>query len=107
MKIVIKQQPETPLPWRFSPWHIEEADGGIRAEDGHLIGTFAVDRDGIYAVHAANLCPLLIEALRAVLAEYRPTYRHHGTGRHDPELLPPPAHIANIAAILRELGETP
>jgi hypothetical protein len=56
----------TPLPWAFSPWHIEEGPSAVRAPAGHLITTTASDADAAYIVRACNAFPDLMKALTEI-----------------------------------------
>ena len=44
----------TPGPWRYVPWHIEEADAAVRAPDGHLICCTSSDATSAAIVSAVN-----------------------------------------------------
>lgn len=56
----------TPLPWAFSPWHIEEGPPAVRAPAGYLVTTTASDADAAYIVKACNAFPDLVKALEAI-----------------------------------------
>jgi hypothetical protein len=58
----------TPLPWAFSPWHIEEGPSAVRAPAGHLVTTTASDADAAYIVKACNAFPDLVMALEQIAA---------------------------------------
>lgn len=49
-----RKQPSTPLPWKFSPWHIEEGPPVVRAPAGYIVCTTASDQDAEYIAEACN-----------------------------------------------------
>ncbi len=53
----------TPLPWTFSPWHIEEGPSAVRAPAGHIVATTASDSDAQLIVRAVNSHEALVAAL--------------------------------------------
>jgi hypothetical protein len=55
--------PHTPLPWSFSPWHIEEGSPAVRAPAGYIVCTTASDNDAKYIARACNSHYALVEAL--------------------------------------------
>jgi hypothetical protein len=61
----------TPLPWAFSPWHIEEGPSAVRAPAGHLVTTTASDADAAYIVKACNAFPDLVKTLESIVVAER------------------------------------
>jgi hypothetical protein len=51
----------TPLPWKFSPWHIEEGPPAVLAPAGHIVCTTAGDDDAAFIVKACNMHEPLVE----------------------------------------------
>jgi len=55
----------SPLPWRFSPWHLEEGPSAVRTGQGenYIICTTASDEDAAFIVKACNAHAAIAKAL--------------------------------------------
>lgn len=59
-------EPTTPLPWKFSPWHIEEGPSAVRAPNGDIVCTTSSDADAKRIVSSVNALPALLSALEEI-----------------------------------------
>jgi hypothetical protein len=57
----------TPLPWTFSPWHLEEGPSAVRAPAGHIVCTAASDDDAAFIEKACNNHDALVKALKEIV----------------------------------------
>jgi hypothetical protein len=55
------------LPWKFSPWHIEEGPSAVRCATGYLVCETAGDADAKLIVAAVNSHDALVKALKTII----------------------------------------
>lgn len=58
------------LPWKFSPWHIEEGPSAVRCSTGYLVCETAGDADAKLIVKAVNNHDALVAALQFIADGY-------------------------------------
>lgn len=99
-------QKHTPGPWRADMqagviWDSSDRQvtALLPAPSTVYRGQFDEERTEANALLIAA-APELVEALEAALAAYRPSERHYGTGRRDPEPIPAPAWVEQARAAL-------
>jgi hypothetical protein len=94
----------TPLPWKFSPWHIEEGPPAVLAPAGHIVCTTAGDDDAAFIVKACNMHAELVAALDALVnAKALSGVREQvagWNGEHLPDDKRYGAHPSNLGATL-------
>lgn len=64
----------TPLPWKLSPWHVEEGPSAARSscKENFIICTTASDDDAALIVTAVNERPALLARVAELEAALRP-----------------------------------